>query len=798
MKKFTKKQLPPQQAESLRREAEAFCEPRLEQAGQNPTSEAIAQEMESLLDRNDSPEMRARYLKRMLKRTRDTSKKAKEIRKVLAGEAPFRDFDAKGYRVYLSHIISPADQKLYRKLSSDLEKQKKAEEEYKKEISNGLISIFNQNVDISALIQEILPDLSADLKERFINRLKNDRLISSSYEENEILDGISLFVDRILSEKSRTERLKLTGYKNIRQPIREAVQAIFSDLFAGLPRIQYTMPKSYRKNSAYRKYEHRLLDELAGIPVDEIMAALSENPYYASYVRSLIYEREELQKLESEIPTFYPDFFPKARGMFRHFYIHVGPTNSGKTYQGIEALKRANSGTYLAPLRLLAFEVYEDFVEANIPVSMITGEEEIIDDDAKIVCSTCEMADLNKVYDVAVVDECQMISDPGRGGAWTNAILGLQAYEIHLCCAPQAVDLMKRLIEDCHDTYEVIEHERLTSLDIEDQPFNFPNDARKGDALIVFSKRKVHAVAAQLQKAKKKVSIIYGALPYTVRQNEARRFRSGESDILVSTDAIGMGLNLPIRRVVFLEDEKFDGYQVRPLNDEEILQIAGRAGRYGVYDQGLFTGTESYAQDHLRHALNGKIEPIEKAIISFPSAIVNADARISEILKYWNAIPASEGYQKQDILMKIELAQWLEKRTSDKNFILKMISMTLDEGNMKLLHLWQNMALCELQGTKMKLGAPLHSRKLDVLEEQFRKLDLFYQYFFRFGSDEDIREVMDQKQDVSYQIMKILKEQKLKGRTCRQCGRPLPWNYTYNICQVCFQRRHEDDWDDPF
>lgn len=798
MKKFTINQLPPQQVEDLRREAQAFCEPRLESAEEKPTPEQIKEEMEALLDRCDTPEMRTRYLKRILKRARPTSKKAGEVQKVLAGEAPFRDFDAKGYRVYLSHIISPKDQKRYRQLSADLERQKKSDEENQKDISSYLISQFNQSVDVSALIERILPDLSENLRERFINRLKNDRLISSNYEENEILDGISLFVDRILSEKSRTERLKLTGYQNIRQAIRDAIQQVFSDLFSELPRVQYTLPKSYRKNQIYRKYERKLLDDLAAIPVDEIMAALSENSYYASYVRSLIYEREELSKLESEIPTFYPNFFPKARGMFRHFYIHVGPTNSGKTYQGIEALKRAKSGTYLAPLRLLAFEVYEDFVEAGIPVSMITGEEEIIDESAKIVCSTCEMADLNKVYDVAVVDECQMISDPGRGGAWTNAILGLQAYEIHLCCAPSAVDLMKRLIEDCHDTYEVIEHERLTSLDIEDQPFNFPGDAKKGDALIVFSKRKVHAVAAQLQKAGKKVSIIYGALPYTVRQNEARRFRSGESDILVSTDAIGMGLNLPIRRVVFLEDEKFDGYQVRPLNDEEILQIAGRAGRYGVYDQGLFTGTESYAQDHLRHALNARIEPIEKAIISFPSAIVNANARISEILKYWNAIPASEGYQKQDILMKIELAQWLEKRTSDKNFILKMISMTLDEGNMKLLHLWQNMAISELQGKKMKLGAPIHSRKLDVLEEQFRKLDLFYQYFFRFGSDADIRDVMDQKQDVSYQIMKILKEQKLKGRTCRQCGRPLPWNYTYNICQVCFQRRHEDEWDDLF
>jgi ATP-dependent RNA helicase SUPV3L1/SUV3 len=36
-----------------------------------------------------------------------------------------------------------------------------------------------------------------------------------------------------------------------------------------------------------------------------------------------------------------------------------------------------------------------------------------------------------------------------------------------------------------------------------------------------------------------------------VRRAEAARFREGEAEILVATDAIGMGLNLPIRRVVF-------------------------------------------------------------------------------------------------------------------------------------------------------------------------------------------------------------------------------------------------------
>lgn len=51
-----------------------------------------------------------------------------------------------------------------------------------------------------------------------------------------------------------------------------------------------------------------------------------------------------------------------------------------------------------------------------------------------------------------------------------------------------------------------------------------------------------------------------------------------------------MGLNLNIRRLVFSSMEKFDGVQRRFLNDAEIKQIAGRAGRYGgQYPEGEVT-----------------------------------------------------------------------------------------------------------------------------------------------------------------------------------------------------------------
>ncbi|MBR0087684.1 MAG: hypothetical protein IJL98_08115, partial [Lachnospiraceae bacterium] len=282
------------------------------------------------------------------------------------------------------------------------------------------------------------------------------------------------------------------------------------------------------------------------------------------------------------IPDNYIDLFPEARQMKRHFVLHIGPTNSGKTHDAMEALKSAGDGIYLGPLRLLAYEQYDTLNRDGVPCSLVTGEERFDMPGANIQASTIEMLDMDQDYEVAVIDEAQMLSDPDRGGSWTAAVLGVLAPEIHVCAAPGAEDLLVRMINDCGDTYEIVRHQRMTPLICETRRYHMEKNTRKGDALIVFSRSNVHAVAAELHDRGFKTSIIYGALPYDVRHEQARLFSSGQTDVVVATDAIGMGMNLPIRRVVFLESEKFDGIERRPLKPEEIRQIAGRAGRFGV------------------------------------------------------------------------------------------------------------------------------------------------------------------------------------------------------------------------
>lgn len=70
--------------------------------------------------------------------------------------------------------------------------------------------------------------------------------------------------------------------------------------------------------------------------------------------------------------------------------------------------------------------------------------------------------------EVAVIDEIQMIKDPGRGWAWTRALLGLIADEIHLCGEAGAADLIRQVCLTTGEDVEVCHYKRLTDLQIED------------------------------------------------------------------------------------------------------------------------------------------------------------------------------------------------------------------------------------------------------------------------------------------------------------------------------------------
>jgi len=104
-------------------------------------------------------------------------------------------------------------------------------------------------------------------------------------------------------------------------------------------------------------------------------------------------------------------------------------------------------------------------------------------------------------------------------------------------------------------------------------------------AIIAFSRNAVLSLAAASQKAGVRASALFGKLPPEARRSQLEAARRGELDVMVTTDVIGHGLNLPIDDVVFTETRKRDMSgdkaepQLRSLKLWEAAQIAGRAGR---------------------------------------------------------------------------------------------------------------------------------------------------------------------------------------------------------------------------
>jgi ATP-dependent RNA helicase SUPV3L1/SUV3 len=331
-------------------------------------------------------------------------------------------------------------------------------------------------------------------------------------------------------------------------------------------------------------------------------------------------EIETIEGLNSELAfQGYPDTFQKARRLQRSVTLYVGPPNSGKTHAAFERLAQAFDGAYLAPLRLLALEGRDRLVARGVPTSLLTGEENVPADAARVVSSTIEMVSTNKMIDVAVIDEAQMIFDPSRGWAWTQAIVAVPANEVIIICSAYAVPAIENLLGLCGERCTVRHFERKQHVQMLGSPVPI-SSLKLGDAVVAFSRRDVLMLRDQIAASGHPVSVIYGALPPEVRRREAERFAQGESHILVATDAIGMGLNLPIRRVLFSTMTKFDGQGDRPLNESEVHQIAGRAGRYGIHEEG-FAGVLKEAEPSAARMLKELLNKSPRAPSDFKAPV---------------------------------------------------------------------------------------------------------------------------------------------------------------------------------
>ena len=483
------------------------------------------------------------------------------------------------------------------------------------------------------------------------------------------------------------------------------------------------------------------------------------------------------------------DEYPEARAMRRHFVIHLGGTNTGKTYAGFQRLRRAPTGVYLAPLRLLALEAQETLLKAGVECGLTTGEEEDLREEDTHVAATAEKLDLKRRWDAAVIDECQMIADPQRGYAWTRAILGVLAEEVHLCAAPEARDILIRLIESCADSYEIEVHQRRTPLICMNRTVD-PQRVQPGDALITFSKVGVLSVAEDLRQHGKEPAIIYGALPYATRRRQMEGFLAGKMEYVVSTDAIGMGLNLPIRRIIFLETEKFDGVERRELKPEEIRQIAGRAGRFGMYPKGYVGAARDL--EIIRAGLEAAVPQIDHAVAGFSDLVLRAEFDLLEVLTQWNQMPTVEPYRKLDITRYIAVISKLREMgfLLTKEQELRAANIPFDETEDALLDLFFQFLRRWQAGEEVEQpGFPEGEPTLPELEQYCRKLDLYFSFAKAFGCPVDLDKLYDSRERSAEEINEILLHRLRNNiRFCGRCGKALPLYHRGRLCDACRRR----------
>ena len=91
------------------------------------------------------------------------------------------------------------------------------------------------------------------------------------------------------------------------------------------------------------------------------LGGLDERIKYAFYgqVTGSRFTESDIKNQKALADLRYPaEWFPATRALHRTVHLHVGPTNSGKTYHALQRLEKAERGAYAGPLRLLAHEVY--------------------------------------------------------------------------------------------------------------------------------------------------------------------------------------------------------------------------------------------------------------------------------------------------------------------------------------------------------------------------------------------------------------------------------------------------------
>ncbi|MCT4477607.1 helicase-related protein [Peribacillus sp. NPDC101481] len=566
----------------------------------------------------------------------------------------------------------------------------------------------------------------------------------------------------------------------------EALQGILSDELADLSQSCF--------DELQEEYLSDLL-KLEGIPFNETLhEEIYEKDVENRERRKAEVLAEQARKLAEEqrmINDIIGKAYTPSLGKKVRYVLHIGETNTGKTHKALEKMKEAESGLYLAPLRLLALEVFDKLNADGVPCSLKTGEEEKAVAGAKHVSSTVEMFHEKDYHEVIVIDEAQMIADKDRGFSWFRAITQANAKEVHIIGSNNIKKMLLNLLNEAD--LELHEYRREIPLEVEQREFGLKY-TKKGDALICFSRRQVLETASRLKESGHNVSMIYGSMPPENRKRQIELFNRGETSVVVATDAIGMGLNLPIRRIVFLENEKFDGTRRRRLTSQEIKQIAGRAGRKGIYD----TGKVAFTADIkiMNKLLEQVDEPVQTFTIAPTSAVFERFQKyyrnLGTFFEMWERFEPPKGTKKASLSEERELYELIRDTEIEARFSLMdlygFLHIPFSAKEPSLIRQW--LETVEAIAENSDLPEPvIKTRNLEELELSYKAIGLHLLFLYRMGKRTEAVYWERIREEISDGVHDQLKDEMLNyQKKCKRCGKRLPDDSRFQICDACYHR----------
>jgi ATP-dependent RNA helicase SUPV3L1/SUV3 len=266
-----------------------------------------------------------------------------------------------------------------------------------------------------------------------------------------------------------------------------------------------------------------------------------------------------------------------------------------------------------------------------------------------------------------------------------------------------------------------------------------------------------------------------------------------------------MGMNLPIKTILFSKGEKFEGTQSRNLLPSEIHQISGRAGRFGLAEEGYVGALNPsvlkivkknfYKEDHLIHIPFKVMANLEH--IKLVGSILEEES-IEEILQFFVKNMKFNGpFNASNLGDMLEASQIVDKYDLDiaTKYHLSCAPLTLKspyiiEAFESYLHALEQKQEVHYHLPTLYGGFAQTTDDLLRAEDMVKEISLYLWLSYRFDDYFVDETKARQSRGVLNKYIESTLQQSQLAQKCKLCSATLPLNTKYNICQNCFKKNY--------